>query len=439
MNQVLLVCAPGRDPERYPDVKPGIVYCPPLHLGYLAALLLPQGFEVRIVDMRIEGVGLQGIGRIVQNDRPDIVGISCTTTSYPQGLAIARRVKEVRPPTLVVMGGCHVTFMAQECLAENPQLDAVVRGEGEFTLLELALAWKQRGALRDIAGLSYRDGDEDAIIHNPARPFITDLDSLPWPARHLMTSLHTYDADGSLFTSRGCPHACIFCAASAMSGRRYRTRSAAQVVDEMEHLIRDYGFSHLTILDDTFTALPKRLTLPVCQEIERRGLQMTFDCESRADVVTPELCDALVRAGCIGIQFGVESGSQAVLDASHKGITLEQVRNAIRWARAAGIHSIVCSFILGHVHDTEETIRETILFWQELQAMGVAKIPFAPLTPFPGTDVYEKRQEYGVVIHETDWSKFNTYTPVMSTRYLSRDRLRELYLDAAFKLTGSLP
>jgi radical SAM superfamily enzyme YgiQ (UPF0313 family) len=438
MSTILLVCAPTRDPELYPGVKPGIVYTPPLHLGYLAAVLLPYGFGVRIVDMRIDEIGLEGIGRIVQDDQPAIVGISTTTASYLPGLTIAKRVKELCPSTFVIMGGCHVTFMAQECLAENPHVDAVVRGEGELALVELALARKQHGALQHIAGLSYRDKDENRVIHNPPRPFISDLDSLPWPARQLM-SLPSYTSGGALFTSRGCPHACIFCSASAMSGKRYRTRSPRQVVDEMEYLVRNHALRYLTILDDTFTALPNRLTTPVCQEIVRRGLPITFDCESRVDVLTPELCDTLARAGCVAIQFGVESGSQAVLDASHKGITLEQARNAVRWAKAAGIQLIACSFILGHVHDTEETIQETICFWQELKALGAQQIVFAPLTPFPGTDVYERRAEYGLVIHETNWSKFTTYTPIISTGHLSLERLRELYLEAAFTLEGSLP
>jgi anaerobic magnesium-protoporphyrin IX monomethyl ester cyclase len=438
MSRILLVCAPQRDPEQYPKVKPGIVYTPPLHLGYLAAVLLPLGFEVRIIDMRIEEIGLEKIGRVVQDERPDIVGISSTTTSYPHALTVAKRVKELLPSTFVVMGGCHVTFMPQACLEENWQVDAVVRGEGEFTLAELATALKEGGSLQAVSGLSYQDREKGSLVHNPARPFIQNLDCLPRPARALM-SMHAYNAGGALFTSRGCPHRCIFCVASAMSGRCYRTRSPNLVVDEMEHLVMDYGFHHLSILDDTFTGLPRRLTLPVCREIVRRGLKITFDCESRVDVFTPELCDALVQAGCTGVQFGVESGSQKILDASHKGITLDQVRNAVRCARAAGIRAIACSFILGHVHDTEETIRETISFWQELKTYGAAQIAFAPLTPFPGTEVYEKRAEYGLVIHETDWSKYTTYTPVISTPNISRERLKELYLEAAFTLEGSLP
>lgn len=426
-----------RDPEKHPHLKPGIIYCPPLQLGYLAAQLIPQGFQVRIVDMRIQGVGLEEMSRIIQDERPNIVGISSTTSTYPTALAIAKLVKEIHRPTFVVMGGCHVTFTAGQCLIENPQVDAVVRGEGELTLLELAQALRENGSLTNIAGLSHRNGADDGIIHNPARPFIQNLDSLPWPSRELM-ELEAYNIGGALFTSRGCPHGCIFCAASAMSGRRYRIRSATQVVDEMEHLVSDYGFRHLSILDDTFTALPRRLAMPVCREILRRGLRFTFDCESRVDVVTPELCDTLVRAGCVGVQFGIESGSQAVLDASHKGITLEQARNAVRWARASGINQIVCSFILGHVHDTPQTVRQTLSFWEELKTLGVTKILFAPLTPFPGTAVYEKRDEYGLTLHESDWAKYTTYLPVVSTRHLSRKELRELYLEAAFQLTGTL-
>jgi anaerobic magnesium-protoporphyrin IX monomethyl ester cyclase len=422
MNVLLLNCYPLVD-HRQEDAQ---IYIPPLHQGYLAAVLEREGCDVAIVEVSSPDPHHSLVEDALSSFRPDLVGISSMTWSFPKAVATARRVKRVAPTLPVVVGGCHVTFTADNTLLENPEIDIVVRGEGEMTLLELVRCIAANDSLQKVQGISYRQ-DGNSVAHTPDRPFIADLNTLPLPARHLVPLLE-YEKPGALIASRGCPHRCIFCAASAMSGHRYRIRQPDLVVDEVEHLYTEYGVRDFIFMDDTFTALPKRLTIPVCRGILARRLDITFGCESRVDVVTPELIALLVQAGARSIEFGIESGSQKILDRLSKRITLQQVRDAVRCALDAGL-GVACDFMLGHPDETEETARQTVEFIRELRAMGVGATPFYAFTPFPGTAVYENPEEYGVHREDLDWKRCTTFYPVIRTRHLSRERLRELFME----------
>jgi anaerobic magnesium-protoporphyrin IX monomethyl ester cyclase len=424
--KVLLVNAPQVKHYRQRIVAHDNVYRPPpLQLGYMAAVLERQGIEVAIADLVVHDQEAAAFQALLLDQAPNLVGISSTTSSFPKALRLARLSKEALPDVPTVLGGSHVTFTATETLRENACVDMVVRGEGEQTIQELVACLRENQTPKGILGVSYRRNGE--IVHNPPRPFIQDLDTLPLPARHLV-EVAPYNAPGALITSRGCPGRCIFCAATAMSGHRYRVRGPERVVDEMEHLRYEYGLRRLTILDDTFTGLPKKLTLPVCREIKRRRLEITWSCESRVDVATPETLDALREAGCDSIQFGVESGSPKVLATLRKGITLDQVRQAVRHAVGLGMR-VYCSFILGHPDETEEDARLTLDFAGEVRQLGVEIAALVFLTPFPGTDVYERREAHGITLHETNWAKFISSNPIISTRHLSREKLLQLWAE----------
>jgi anaerobic magnesium-protoporphyrin IX monomethyl ester cyclase len=425
--KVLLLNASQTEPDQRVALDK-LTRVPPLHLGYLASVLEKHGSQVLLVDLTLAGDEGSDIARQAMRDfAPHLVGISSTTPSFPMALRLAELSKELLPTATVVMGGTHVTFTADDTLRQCPAVDIVVRGEGEATLKELVDCLQAGGSLDRVRGLSYRQNGEPA--HNPPRPFIQDLDSIPWPARHLFDT-PSYSPVGALISSRGCPGRCVFCAGGAMSGHRYRVRQPERVTDEIEYLCTEYGFKRLIILDDTFTGLPQKLTLPVCQEIERRRLHIAWACESRVDVATPKVLDALRRAGCDRIQFGVESGSPRILATLHKGITLDQVRQAIKHAISLGMQ-VWCSFILGHPDETQEDARQTIDLVHEIFQMGTQSVAIAFLVPFPGTEVYERREALGITLHETDWAKFTRLDrPIVSTKHLSRDQLRELYVDA---------
>jgi anaerobic magnesium-protoporphyrin IX monomethyl ester cyclase len=426
MKVLLVNCCPVKS-----RTKEARTHTPPLHLGYLAAILERQGLEAAIVDMSTPNCSLDTIKDTITAYRPDLVGLSSITPSFSRAIATARLIKHIAPTVPIVAGGCHVTFTADSTLRENPEIDIVVRGEGEATLLELIKCMEAGGTLDKVRGLSYRRDGNDPF-HTPARPYISDLDTLPWPARHLMLLLE-YGTPGAILASRGCPNRCIFCAASAMSGHRYRVRQPHHVVDEIEHLGAQYGLRNFLFLDDTFTALPEQLTIPVCQEITSRRLGITFGCESRVDAITPHLIEHLVQAGAQAIQLGIESGSQEILDKIGKRITLHQVYNAVRWALDAGLR-VACCFMLGHPDETEETARQTAELMKKVRAMGVAVTPLSVFTPFPGTDVYERPERYGVRREELDWKKFTTFCPVFKIKHLSLERLRELYVEISCDL-----
>jgi radical SAM superfamily enzyme YgiQ (UPF0313 family) len=400
-------------------------------VGYLAAVIERGGMGAAIVDTSLPDCGTDAIEDAMTAYQPDLVGISCMTPSFPKAVATARRIKRITPTIPILLGGCHATFTAESTLRENLEIDMVVRGEGEATLLELIRCIEAKDTPDKVQGLSYR-GNDNVIIHTSDRPHISDLNALPWPARHLMPFLK-YGIPGAILASRGCPNRCIFCAGTAMSGHRYRARRPQLVVDEIEHLHTQCGLGEFLFLDDTFTALPERLTIPVCREIVSRRLNITFSCESRVDVVTPRLVEHLVQAGARGIQLGVESGSQEILDKIGKRITLQQVYNAVRWALDGGLR-VGCCFMLGHPDETEATARQTADMIKEVRAMGVALTPLSVFTPFPGTDAYERREQYGLQQEESDWGKFTTFNPVFSTKHLSRDRLRELYMELLSEL-----
>jgi anaerobic magnesium-protoporphyrin IX monomethyl ester cyclase len=429
--KVLLVNAPQiKHHRKRTATRDTLLRSPPLHLGYLAAVMEQHGHETKLLDLNVVNDETETFEQKLKSFNPDLVGLSSTTASFTQAVRLARVSKETLPHSPVILGGCHVTFTATQTLKENPAVNIVVRGEGEQTLQELVDRIEAGQPPKGVLGLSYRQ--DGLIVHNPPRPFIQDLDTLPWPARHLI-DMTQYNAPGALSSSRGCPGRCIFCAAGTMSGHRYRHRKPARVVDEMEHLCYERGLQWLVVIDDTFTASPRRFTLPVCAEIQRRGLKATFGCESRVDVATPQLIETLRKAGCDFIQFGVESGSPRVLAALKKRITLDQVRQAARYAVELGIE-VACSFVLGHPDETQEDAYMTLDLVEELLGIGVHRVVISPLIPYPGTDVYEQRQVHGVTIHTDDWNQFSFGTPIISTRHLSRERLRELYVEANVRI-----
>ncbi|HDN63148.1 MAG TPA: hypothetical protein ENF56_04215, partial [Candidatus Bathyarchaeota archaeon] len=213
MTDALLVQPPL--PKPIGEYSSSIILCPPLGLGYIASNLILEGFEVEIIDMAALNLSLDQFKREVKQKEPKIVGISAETLTYKNALKVAETVKKENPEILTVMGGPHVTFLAEETL-RNPQVDVVVRREGEMTMKEIARRLlRENGDLGNVKGITYRR--EGHIISNPERPLIEDLDSLPFPARELFP-LDRYRVPGTLITSRGCPSKCIFCSAGAMYG-----------------------------------------------------------------------------------------------------------------------------------------------------------------------------------------------------------------------------
>jgi len=423
---VLLLQAPVPGPHNRVVAKASAI--PPLGLGYLASALIPSGFDVRICDMDVEDVGPEVLVGMLENARPSLVGISTTTLTLKNALRVARVVKYVLPGCVVCVGGPHATVCPDDVL-RYPFVDVAVLGEGEYVLSALAhrIADGGRAPFRVRGTVEREDG---RVGKGEARERILELDELAFPARHLMP-LEAYNIPGTIVTSRGCPFACGFCAGPTVLGRRYVGRSAANVVKEVQLCVDLFGITSFYFVDDTLTHDIQRLhdiciglrSVAVPTQLNR---SLKWTCESRADVVSPELLREMRLAGCTTVQFGMESGSQRLLDMLGKRVTLQQIEDAVIWSREAGI-SPVLSMVVPHPEETQETLRETFGFVRRLYDAGAEKIVPALLTLFPGTRFHRDRARLGIEPLTDDTDEYNLGTPVITTRHLDLGTIANAY------------
>lgn len=393
----------------------------PLGLGYLASVLEKNGYEIKIIDCQALNIDYSNFRRKISKNKIDILGITSTTLTYKSALKIAAITKEIWPKCIVLLGGPHVTFWDNEALQECREIDIIVRKEGEITFLELVKKIEASKDYSDVLGTTLRINEK--IIKNPDRPYIENLDDLPFPAHHLWP-LERLTKHGiiifPIIASRGCVYWCDFCTTVRMFGRRYRMRSPKNVVDELEYLIKRFGANRFTFYDDAFTVDQNR-TVEICREIKNRKLKIEWDCETRVDMVTKKLLLEMKSAGCVSVWFGVESGSQKVLDAMRKGISPIQTVNAFKWAKDAGLIA-VAGVILGFPGETKETIEETTRFVEKLNPNDVG---YYIATPYPGTPLYNKVVDEGI-LKITDFNKFDTATPLFEMGTMTGDELRDL-------------
>jgi radical SAM superfamily enzyme YgiQ (UPF0313 family) len=390
-------------------------------LGYLAAVLEKNGYEVDIIDCQALNLSFSEVKKEISERQPDVVGLTSTTLTYKSAVHIVKIAKEVNPNCLTLIGGVHVTFWDHEALDECPQLDIVVRKEGENTLLDLVQKLDAGKSFEDVLGITYRKDGKP--VKNPDRPYIKDLDSLPFPAHHLwpLDSLKKYgNIIFPLMTSRGCTYWCEFCSAVRMFGRRFRMRSPKNVVDELEHLHNTFGADNFTFYDDAFTVDQSRVE-EICKEIHNRKLRVTWDCGTRVDMVTKDLLQKMREAGCIAIWLGVEAGSQQVIDAMGKGFTPRTTKNAFKLAKEVGMMTIA-SVVFGFPGETRETAWETIRLVEEINPDDIG---YYIATPYPGTPMadYVKKRDW---LRVTDFNKYDTATPIFEIPTLSMQELKEI-------------
>jgi len=378
---------------------------PPLGLAYLGAVSEERGDEVRILDMEVEEAPLS---QVLREERPDLIGITANTIQIKAAWRVAQEIKaQIDLP--IVLGGPHPTVLPEES-AQRVEVDIVVRGEGETTWADLCQKWEVGASLEEVEGISYRQNGR--MIHNPDRPPIADVDSLPFPAHHLFKMEHytnlqpTLDTvqgkSFSLLTSRGCPYRCTYCA--QILPRVWRMRSPENVVAEWRWLVKDLGAKEIGVLDDSFN-IDRQRVLAICDLLISEGLNHVpwiMINGIRANLVDEELLDRMREAGCIRTAFGVESGNQGILDTViDKHLTLEEIRAAFKAAKSVGMETIGF-FIIGLPGETEETIEDTIRFACELDPL-VAN--FSMATPFPGTEMREVVLEKGRLLAQ-DWDDY---------------------------------
>jgi len=406
----------------------------PLGLGYMSSYLKSFGFSVGIIDSWVRQLNLETIYNFINRHSPKIVGITTKTVNFENGVIIADAVKKVSPDTIIIFGGYHVTFLDEEALAKNDSIDIIVRGEGEHTIVDLANYFLRNiGDLSKIDGITMRRNNK--IIRTKERALICDLDTLPFPDRLSLDDTRVGVAV-SVQTSRGCPSKCVFCAARGLSGGRYRQRSAENIISEIEFLLSK-GVKSIFFQDDTITADIKRLQRFLCL-IEDKGIKFRWNAESRVDALEKDLSiiKRMVNAGCVGLQFGIESGSQAILDSINKNITIKQIHKTLT-ATTKECIDVRCSFIIGHPQETLETMKETINLAKDIINLGALSM-LAIACPFPGSDIYKQPEYYGLNIHHYDYSNYSPQLAIMDTAFLTAKQLKKYHYEYVIELNRHL-
>lgn len=363
---------------------------PPLGISYIAAILEKNGYEVGILDAIASNLTKDETRDYIKKERPDVVGVTTMTSNIRGALEAASVAKE--SGATVVIGGPQLSVYPKETLSYD-FIDYGVIGEGEYTMLELVKALQRKESIEDIKGLIFKK-DGEVHVNEPA--IVHDLDSLPFPARHLLpmekySSIIGLHPVTTMMSMRGCPFKCAYCFKQP-TDKQCRFRSARNVVDEMEQVAKDYGVREIMFYDDTFT-IRRSHVVGICEEILRRGLKVKWEAPTRADVVDAELLKLMHRAGCIRLRYGVESGDPSILKAMNKGVTLPQVKEVFKWTKEAGIEAFAY-FMIAYIGETPETITRTISFAKELDPDLVM---FTVTTPYPETPLFNEAAEKGMV------------------------------------------
>jgi radical SAM superfamily enzyme YgiQ (UPF0313 family) len=401
--------------QRSPAViKSGTVYYP-IWLSYASGVLEQNGFNVKLVDAPAAGHDLGYVLDLVEQFRPRLVVMDTSTPSVYNDAEVAQAIKSRVPGTFVVLVGPHVTAMPGETMEISPAIDAVARGEYDHTVRDLALAVQSGADWESVLGLSYRRSGE--IVFNPDRPFIADLDELPFVSqvykRHLDVRDYFYSItqypEVTIITGRGCPYKCVYCMwPQTLNGHGYRRRSVENVADEFEFIKRELPeVKEVFIEDDTLTVHQRR-AVALGKELARRGVDLPFTANSRADV-TYETLHWLKQGGLRLLCVGFESGDQAVLDAMQKQIKVEQFFEFRRDAERANVMIHGC-FMAGNPGETRGTLSKTLQLAKDLNPDTAQ---FFPIMVYPGTEAYE-------------WAKRNGYLTTEDFReWLTEDGLHK--------------
>jgi radical SAM superfamily enzyme YgiQ (UPF0313 family) len=433
-RRVVLVTPPSSYSPHHP-----VVPMMPLGPLYVASSLEEAGFDVRLVDLTFvfkEALNIEAVRSEVLGLNPAVVGISAFTSTILTAYRLAEAIKREEADVHVVIGGPHASALPMETLGECPWIDAAVVGEGEHAFRSyLSLFFGGAERPRGLRGVLVRDGER--ILGDPRPVYVEDLDRLPFPARHLLDveryKLHSYHERGrrhpiaTIVTSRGCPHACVFCARSN-SGSRYRARSPGNVVAEVE-LLKDSGFNEVQIVDDNFTA-DRRRVLEICRLLKSRRLGMSFALPNgiRADSVDEEMLREMYEAGFYSIAFGAESGDDRVLERAGKGITSAQIIEAVRAAKKVGFH-VSLFVIIGLPGSTVESEERTIRLIRE---SGADSATASVCTPYPGSRLWEMARESLTGIPWDRYNESDVSNPIYLPDGLSREQV-QLWLREAAK------
>lgn len=417
---LLMTTAP---PEKSPWGMAGKL--PPLGLAYVAAVLEKSGYPVEIYDNYLLERPIEEVKVEIKKRQPEIVGITCSSLTYNRCIETAKAVKEACPTCKVVVGGPHSSYMP-ETMLEHQEIDYVVMGEGEQAMVQLAAAIKQ-GALDNIIGkipgVACRINDQ-MVKTEPE--FINDLDTVPFPARHLLP-MKMYDRIlpyvdvkpvDTMSILRGCPYQCAYCETRELWGTACRAFSPQRVIDEIKNMTDNYGTKGIYFVGDNFTINKKRTT-ELCSLIKKNKLDIKWTCETRADLVNKELLVEMKSAGCQTMFFGVESGSPRIQQKLNKNIDLQEVKRTFELCKQVGIQTAT-SFMLGIPGETVEDMHATFKF---AKALNADLCMFNIYVACPGSKLYDE------VVSEHLYDQMDNYLARVKTKDFDYDMLVKIQRD----------
>lgn len=412
IKKILLVYPPFPMAERYGKGLEKIGTClPPLGLLSLGAVLEQRGYEIRVYDSDLRNSNIEQLIEYVKDYDPDFVGIYCNTSNYHRVVNYASSIKKLKSYP-ICLGGPHPVIEPGEIL-KNKDVDYVVMGEGELTIIELLDFINNKKDLDAVKGIAFKKNGGETII-NPRRELIQDLDILPMPARHLVEienyrpSPHHYKhlPMTTMIVSRGCPFSCTYCASRNVWGRSYRSRSVDKVIEEIKFLIRTYGIKNINFWDDLW-GMKREWAEEFCRRMIDEKIKISWSCERRVDTVDLDILKLMKKAGCYSVFYGIESFDQDCLNAVNKGIKVEQAQEVMRLTKKAGIE-VRANFILGLPNETPEKVK---LMLKKICKINPDYIKFNIMTPYPGTALYQE-------VKSGKWGTFKE-DPNRSTGYFA--------------------
>jgi anaerobic magnesium-protoporphyrin IX monomethyl ester cyclase len=401
-------------PEELGGSKPGdkrvkVMAFPPIGIETLAPVVRQHGHDVRMFDTCHPEMKGEHIARAVREERPDVIALSfLSTTTYAATKVMAERLKFAAPDIPIILGGVFASMNAEYILKDCPYADCIGVGEGEELMPDYLDNMDDPGS---VEGLVWRDGDK--VVSNPPRPIIQDLDQFPYPDRDSLPidyieslpldvpAVLSLDKFCTIQTSRGCPYGCTYCGIPSLSNGKWRHRSAEHVLGEMQKL-NDAGFRSIYLTDDHFLLKRKRIN-DICNGIIERRLEFRWGCEGRVDSVAVDQLPIMSKANCTFLAFGVEAGTQKILDRLNKNQTLDQIEYAVSEAKRQGIERAHGFFLVGSPGETKKDIMESFRFAARLK---LDTFGFNRLCVYRGTPLWQEYIERGIIDDELDWFKW---------------------------------
>ncbi|MDP3766167.1 MAG: radical SAM protein [Nanoarchaeota archaeon] len=403
---------------------------PPLGIAYIAAMLEREGHKVKIIDgpawATVFEYSFDDLEKDIKEFNPDVAGVSASNSQIEHAKKAISLAKSINNDCVVILGGTLISADPKALLSFE-DVDFGVYGEADLTFPEIIKAIETKEPVEGKEGVIWRENGEVKFLKPKS---IINLDQVPMPARHLL-KMEIYRPSPAnyrklpattIMTSRGCPYQCIFCSRPT-EGTAFRAHSAERVVEEIEHLVNEYGIRDIQIFDDTFSLIPSRVE-KICKLMIEKKIDVWWNCMTRVDKINPELLALMKKAGCYEIGFGIESGSDRILQFIKKATTTDLVRKGVKMTKDAGI-DVRGFFMIGFPTETRDEIMQTIEFAKELD-VDVAQ--FMVSTPFPGTEMWEIAKANGTI--SDDWSSFTFYAPdkvPFSSDLLSEKEIIALY------------